>query len=396
MDNIQASLFGTRNRTDSRPSRHSESTYAFLRRAAGPVWDQCRDLIDDWLRAYPENARAALRARLRSGNDREFTSAFWELYLHEMYRGAGWTIAIEPSVATRPARPDFLVSKGDVAYYVEARCIVEGGSDGGAAARKQTVFDSLNEIDSGPFHLSVTTVTVGANMPSTKTLRRGLEKWLEGLDPDAVDYGVDGEQPGHQFKWVEDGWHLVFHPMPRDVGVRGTRAKRALGVYQDAEASFIDDITPLRRALSEKGSKYGELTHPLVLAINAGSSFHDEYDTQQALFGTVGWRFDFRDRDAGATPVLTKPGYWGWPGQPAHTHVAGVLLAEGMHYARVAQYAPAFWPHPSAAQGVAPLASWRVAHLVDGQTAYSEPSVSAPDLFGLPTGWPLGEPFPRR
>ena len=391
-----ATIFGSGERTDASPSKHAESTYAFLCRVAGPVWDQCRALIDGWLAAYPAEDRVGLIKRLKSGQDRVFTSAFWELYLHEMYRRSGWVIEVEPEIAGVTTRPDFLVSKGGVSYYVEARCTFEGGGDTGAAARLQNVYEAIDSIDSGAFHLSVTVVRTGADAPPTKKLRRELEAWLRGLDPDDRVFALDHERPEYRREWIQDDWHLRFYPIARSPAVRGVRAQRPLGVFAPAEASVIDDITPLREALSEKGAKYGKLKHPLVIAINIGSGFHDDLDTTQALYGTLGWRINMSDPRAEPAAVLTTPGYWGFADRPAHTHIAGVLLAEGFHYGRVAAYAPAFWAHPYAPERVEPLATWRVAQPTMGEATYEGPAVAAHAHFELPEGWPIGEPFPRR
>ena len=93
--------------------------------------------------------------------------------------------------------------------------------------------------------------------------------------------------------------------------------------------------------------------------------------------------------------MLAERGYWGLPGKPAHTNVSAVLLAEGIHYGRVAQYAPAFWAHPNATQPVEPLPIWRVTHPTAEGTQYVEPSLQTHKYFDLPEGWPVGEPFPR-
>lgn len=389
-----SSLFTPRIREDATPSKHGESTYQFLDRVAGAFWDQCRILIDEWLANYPESDGPALRARLRSGDDRVFTSAFWELYLHETYRRDGWTVQVEPTLPGVTTRPDFLVSKAGESYYVEARCTFEG-SDRGAAARLQAVYASLDSINSGDFHLSVTTVRIGESSPSTRSLRRDLENWLHQLDPDAGDFTMGDDDPTRRFEWVKDDWHLIFHPIPRHASVRGIRAQRPLGVFVPEGAEFIDDIGSLRSALTEKGSKYGELAYPLVLAINIGSGFHDDSDTVQALYGTVGWKFDPASPAKDAVPVLTEPGYWGRPGQPAHTHVAGILLAEGFHYGRVAQYTPAFWPHPNAETSLDPLPVWRVAQPGEEGTTYLDPASPSYLYFELPPDWPVGQPFAR-
>jgi hypothetical protein len=394
MSNERASsLFQPRVRDDVTPSRHGESTYRFLDRVGGAFWDQCRMLIDSWLANYPKPDLFGLLARFRSGDDRVFTSAFWELYLYEMYRRDGWTIELEPTVPSATTRPDFLVSKAGESYYVEARCTFEG-SDRGASARLSDVYASLDSIDSGAFHLAVTTVQIGRGAPATRALRKDLESWLAQLDPDAGEFLLGGDDPERCFEWLQDGWHLVFHPMPRTKSARAYRVRRPLGVFMPAEAKFVDDISTLREALSEKGSKYGVLKYPLLLAINVGSGFHDDYDTVQALFGTVGYTFDPASVSDEAVPVLTEPGYWGSQDWPAHTHIAGILLAKGMHYGRVAECVPAFWSHPWAEKGVDPLPAWSVAQRGQDAAMYRAPVTPPNVYFDLPDNWPEGRRFP--
>jgi len=244
------SIFGTSPRTDPSPSKYTETTYTFLRRAAGPVWDQVRALIDDWMLNYPARDRASIEGRLRSGNDEHFISAFWELYLHEMYRRAGWAIEVEPDVPDARTGPDFLVSQDGMAYYVEARCTFERQASSGAGARLQTIYDAVNEIDSGAFFLSVTAVRIGTQSPSTRQLRVDLECWLRGLDPDEITLSLSDNDP-NRFDWQADDWQLVFHPVARSPATRGEPAGRPLGVFLPSEASFIDDVGSLRAALED-------------------------------------------------------------------------------------------------------------------------------------------------
>lgn len=388
------SIFGAGPRSDNSPSHHNETTYTFLRRVAGPVWDQCRELIDTWISEYPESDRPSIEGRLRSGNDEQFTSAFWELYLHEMYQRDGWNIEIEPEVPGVSARPDFLVTKGAVSYYVEARCTFERRDDPGAGARLQTIYEAVNGIDSNGFHVAVTAISLGQAAPSTRRLRRDMEAWLRSLDAEELALSLADDDP-NRFDWVQDGWRLVFHAMPRSSSVRDRPVQRVLGAFLPAEASVVDDIGSLRAALDDKVSKYGELQHPLVIAVNIGSGFHDDEDTQQVLYGTVGWQLDVADMNAEPVPVLTTEGFWGWPGRPARQHVAGVLLAEGVHYGRVARCAPAYWAHPNATTPVDPLVLWRVPKPGEEGWAYPNPAVVPHEYFALPEGWPIGERFPR-
>lgn len=380
------SIFGTAARTDSSPRRHAEPAYAFLRRVAGDAWDRARELMETWLGVYPQAARKSLIARLRSADDRDFSSAFWELYLHEMYRRDGWQITIEPAVPASDARPDFLVQKGATSYYVEARCIFESGQNRGANKRLQTVYDSLNRLNAGAFSLCVHVRRIGDTAPSVKELARSLEEWLAALDPDRVAAALQGYGTREKREWRYEGWHLVFEPLPLKPGARDRSGRGALGMFGSG-GSFVDDVSPLRRALSDKGSKYGELDHPLVIAVNIISDFHDDDDTRQALFGGGDWE---RDLNPQPSPDI---GYWGSSYSPQHTHVAGVLVALSMHHARVANYAPTYWPHPGAEVNVDRLALWPVEDAT-GRQESTNAAIEANAHFGLPADWP-GDLFPR-
>lgn len=88
-------IFDEIERTDHRQSAHAEGTFDFLNRVADPVFERERSLIESWFGAYPSGApddseaRRELRCRFRSKSDIDFSSAFWELYLHEAHRRAG-------------------------------------------------------------------------------------------------------------------------------------------------------------------------------------------------------------------------------------------------------------------------------------------------------------------
>jgi len=391
------SLFGELLRTDRSPSRHGESTYAFLCRAAGPVWDQCRELIDGWLANYPDSDQPSIEGRLGSRSDDQFASAFWELYIHETYRRAGWDVEVEPEVPGVYKRPDFLFSKAGSRHYVEARCVFEGG-DQGAQARLQSVYASVNKIDSGPFHLVVTPLVIGAKSPSTLNLRRDLELWLKELDPDSVSSSF-GNENSTQFAWNHDDWRVQFRAIPRSPHVRHQSAERPIGAYIPAEATLVDDIGALRQALDEKGGRYGDLEAPLLIAVNVVRGFHDARDTVQALFGRVGLSLELEAFESEPRPVVIEPGYWGRANHPLHTHVAGILVAEGLHYSRVGQYVPSYWSHPWAEHPVDPLPCWGQVDLISStldNVVSAPPTTVIHDYFGLSEGWPIGEPFSRK
>lgn len=61
-----------------------------------------RELLETWFARYPRGHRAHLRGRLFSSRVSEQQSAWWELYLHETFMRAGYTVHV--SVETPASR----------------------------------------------------------------------------------------------------------------------------------------------------------------------------------------------------------------------------------------------------------------------------------------------------
>lgn len=386
-------VFHDGQRADTSVSKASETRFTFLDRVAGGYWDQVRTLVEEWTGRFPAGARADLVGRLRS-SDRHFTAAFWELYLHETLVRAGFDVVVHPVVDGSPRPPDFLVTRDGEAFYVEAKSVFEGELELGAEARRDRLYDSLNALRSPNFFLSVECYEIGPQAAPTRGLRRELEAWLDSLDPDdpsLLDFGLEH---GEQYRWEADGWLLTFKPIPVQAKYRGRSDHRAIGMVGPGEARLIDDAGVLRGALRKKGSAYGDLPHPLVLAINIERAFHDDDDSLDALFGTNQVSFPIND-PAAATATRATDGYWFDGSAWRHTNVVGVLIAQAIAPWLVAQVVPTLWLHP-AGKLVNPLNVWRTARVDGDRMTYGQPSRDPSDYFGLDSGWPAGEPFPRR
>jgi hypothetical protein len=160
------------------------------------------------------------------------------------------------------------------------------------------------------------------------------------------------------------------------------------------DAKWLDDGETLRDAVKAKGSAYGELEHPLVVAINQTTAFHDDFDTINALYGRERIQVRVDDPTHEARRVRDTDGYWGSPGRWARKHVAGMLLGPNVKPWSVLSALPTFWAHPQPKEAVTPLGAWRHATLQTDHIEQYEPAVSSPAFFGLAGDWPIGEPFP--
>ena len=386
-------VFSDRDRTDALPSGHNESTAAFLDRVSGHYWDQVRDLIEAWVSRFPADSRADIIGRLRSPDYAQHSGAYWELYLHETFTRSGFAVTVHPAVDGGTRQPDFLVTRGTESFYVEAKCLVSKATDAGESARKRRLYDALDRIHCQNVFLQIDVNHVGSADLPTKALRRKLEQWAASINPDAIVVDDQHYDVADRFRWSHSGWELEFRAFPVKAEARGKSDHRPLAIFGPIEAAWINDDVTLRSALTDKGSAYGELDRPLVIAINSFAFSHDDFDTMNALYGTEQITFSLTSRDAPPVPTRARDGYW-LRGTWAHQHVAGVLIGRS-----IAEYrptaAPTLWTHPEPNEAVAPLSVWRVAEAMIDHIEYRDPAAPLHELFGLPVIWPVGEAFPR-
>ncbi|MEI8240466.1 MAG: hypothetical protein WCI22_13720 [Actinomycetota bacterium] len=363
---------------------------------AGPYWDAVRSLIEEWASRLPPEEQVDTCSRLRSADNRVFTSAYWELYLHAVLVSSGYSVECHPPLAHTSRRPDFLATKADDALYLEATVASKSDETAAADARRARVYDLLNGLDSPNFFLWIDVVSEGLESPSTKSLRRDLATWLSRLNPDAVDQLIadEGFDVVERFEWDCDDWHLVFRPWPKSQASRGSAELRPVGAWGPSEAAIIDSEGPLRRALKEKGKAYGALGLPYVVAVLADDFFTDDDAVLNVLFGTD--TVQLVTDDGGrqfALSVRASDGFWYGGSTWLRRNVSGVLVSSGVAPWSVGTAALTLWEHPEPEHPLTDgVAMWRWATAL-GELVIEEASTRGFEQFGLSEGWPGPHPF---
>lgn len=398
---IKANLrvFDAGQRMDRSPARHAEPVAAFLNRVESQFFARVRDLIEEWFALWPIGKRAHLKSRLRSDDDRQMESAFWELYLHESFRRSGFEVRVEPDI-DQPATPDFHIVTPDASFYLEAT--VAGLSDAQVAAKRRAtrVWDALNRLSSPNFFLWLEVHSEGVGDPRASALRPKLERWLGGLDPDGVtttyqphdEAGADGmafgQLPTH--RWEEAGWVIVFRALPKKPEARGESNARPLAAWGPAAASSIDTAGPILRALEGKASRYGSPDLPLVLAVHRRGLFEKDHSFEMALFGSEAYDF-INERH-----LRNPDGFWVGPAGVRYRRVSAVVGAINLDPWRVTQAAPRTWLNPWAGRQFAasPL-PWPVTRLRlqgnQGEFQRDDGVFEPHSFFGLDADWPGSE-----
>jgi hypothetical protein len=314
--------------------------------------------------------------------------------LHESFLRASYDVSIHPELSSSPRAPDFLVRTSRDAFYVEAKSTDGNGSGAGEGARREQLLDQLNRVRSPNFFFGIEILAVGRTALPTRRLRSALEEWLGGLDPDDVATTLADHADLDRFDWSESGWALEFRPFPVRADARGRSDHRPVGMVGPGDGKWLDDSGVLRAAIKSKGSAYGELTHPLVVAINQTTAFHDDFDTMNALFGREKIQVHLHDPTREARLIRDTDGYWGHPGRWAHRQVAGMLLGPNIKPWSVGSAQPTYWAHPAPTESITPLNLWRRAVLEIDHVEQMEPAISCRAFFGLSDPWPEGDAFP--
>lgn len=382
------SVFDDFVRTNAKIARHDEGRFAFLNRSASRYFSACRDLIDEWFGHVPAEHQPDLRGKLRS--EIHHRSAFWELYLHEAYRRSGYHIAIHPDVPGRPTHPDFLVSRDDERFYLEAVTVGRNRAEIAEEARLAQVHQLLTDLLLEDFSIGLSTYSVGPRPLATRRLRAELRDWIGGLDPDAVSAAVEaspsvGFDRLPELHWNDDGWVLVFHAVPLGEWARGV-PRPALGMMGPGEATLVDNVTGLNRVIESKKNKYGPLEAPLVIAVQSKTEIPTrDYEVERALYGASTRR---PAETASEDGHLIEEGLWigqsGWQNR----EIPEVISIYELEPWSVANSQPRCWTTLQPEVELPKQPRW-LAPMIIGAEAVPGPSDPLGPHFGLPDDWPM-------
>lgn len=313
---------------------YSEPEFVYLNRSARPEANLIRALLEVWFSRYPQAEAVDLRARFRSSNDLQHSSAFFELFLHELLLRLGLYPQIHPAVPlTTTRRPDFVIkSPLSKSFYMEAVVASNTSEDKYAArARMNVVYDSINRLHSPDFFIGMDIQGTPQTPPPAGPIRSFLSKRLAGLDPDEMmtllESGLDA-LPHWHYKYED--WKIDFYPIPKSPENRGKPGTRPIGLMFHGP-QFMDSRTAIRGALCAKAGRYGDLDLPYVVAVNALDRSTDFTDVMEALFGKEKYILDFpRSRSNESEMTRELDGVWTSKSGPRYTRLSAALVVIGL------------------------------------------------------------------
>jgi len=386
-------LFNEIERTDPCPGRYGEDSFSFLDRIDQVFWARVREELERWFSAYPAKDAKDLRNRFRDKHPARHFAAWWELYLHHLFRQLQFRVDVHPALSDVSARPDFRISGPDGSFLLEAATtfsgIVDEGRDG---TREGWILAAIERVDAPDFYLGIEFERVGQERPSVREIVKTIEAWLSDLDPDAIDRSLLN---GPKRTFDPRDWIFELTALPVSPESRGKPCHRVLG-FGPMTTGYVNDVRKLRATLDRKRSKYGNPSEPLVLAVLMMSPVVDNEDIEQALLGQISWSFNPEEPGDGEW-VRQRNGFWMRGSEAQAMQISAVITGTGLMPWSVTKIWPRVWPNPWATYPLETPLPLPTALADDrGSVTYEDREYSPAKMLNLPGDWPGPEgPFER-
>jgi hypothetical protein len=285
-------IFSNCERTEISPRRYSEPIFTHLDRSARLEFARIRQLIDAWFSHLPETCQTDVQARIRSGNDRAFHSAFLEIYIHELLTTTGHLVAVHPELPHTSKRPDFLATAIDSSATIfEAVVATEtSAKEIGDSARLNALYDAIQERIRSPDHYLGLDIEGSPNTPIPLTdWCRQIQSWVGSLNYDHIV--AIGQRGGFDqlpsLELLHDGLIVTVEPIAKKKSARGNPGIRPLGA-QSFEGCWITSHLEIAKSVSKKATRYGDLAQPYIVVVNCIGEHCDLEEIDEAMYGNQG------------------------------------------------------------------------------------------------------------
>ena len=296
------------------PAIGNEAIHEFLEREGRPEAAPIRDWIEHWYGQLPPSKQPDIRGRLRSGDIRQFTSAYFELQMLAMLRNAGHEVTVEPTLADGQYNPDFLAQLGDERFYLEATVCGQGAGQLRGTRNEEDAVEKIRaafEDASVDLHSDLWLEAEGdlnRSLPKTKIARPFIDL-LNRTTAVEVEESYRLKPYCHQYRRAYgagfkcDGWTLQGILEPK------LRNDAAGQVWGAARSAMGDTSKAIRWSLAEKARPWrrmGPHDGILIVAISICHSqfFWNDGDesraiTQSSSYGnrTESWRDELKAID---------------------------------------------------------------------------------------------------
>lgn len=315
-------LFPIKERKDLTEPTHKETELEFLERYGRPDIELRRQILNSWFSNYPKNSRKELFSRL----EKSFSTAIYELFIHELFIQQGFELEVHPALPNSQKHPDFLAKKDGVEFYIEASEAKKSTPQQiGIEKKTQTLYDSINKTKSPFFFIKLTECKFKSNkQPKGKTIRLFLEERIKKYSIEDVRNSISQKQKQIKIEYDDNDISLTISLWPKSEEIYHQQNINPIGIYP-AE-SYISPTESIKNAIEKKENRYGALDKPLILCINTGDGFVDDKTVQDILFGPLKATWTQNEKDISHKDMRLWEGVFGSPTQPKCVKSSGILI----------------------------------------------------------------------
>ncbi|SEI83950.1 hypothetical protein SAMN05216327_104172 [Dyadobacter sp. SG02] len=258
-------LFDEKQRTYAGFITSGEGSYKYYDRSCRQEVSTVRGLLNAWFQNYPPDGRQEIVSRFLKA---DFSSAFFELFIHELLIRQGFDLQLHPPLPNSPHRPDFLVKQGDWEFYVEAVEVKDLSDDEKARANKEErFFEGLNRLKSAHYYLQIQNLEfLSDRQPRTTNIVSNLSKKLNDFDYQGVlalaHTNRFDELP--TLEYSDNDVYMAVRLLPVDIP---SEKDEIVGI-RPFQTIWGGPENALLSSIRKKSKKYGPLDKPLILFLN--------------------------------------------------------------------------------------------------------------------------------
>jgi hypothetical protein len=301
---------------------------------------------------------------------------------------------VHPAIQSGLKRPDFLaVTGGGEQFYCEAVVAFDASdAEAGAQSRLNDLHDALNQTESPNFFIDLDTDGEPERPLPIGSIRKATEQFLRELDPDEIAAQLNAGAEISDLPVLRLAYHgctIEIRGLPKSPSLRGISGVRPLGLI-GMGARFVDDARATREAAIKKATRYGNLGHAYLIAVNAQSQHLGHTDMMAALFGTETFLLSSQLTGSSEPEMDRKRnGLWNGPKGSRYTRVSAVLIGSSILPWSVAASTPWLFHNPWASRPLSDaLDVLPHARAIPSESRMDfREGIAASDLFGLPPNW---------
>ena len=228
--------------------------------------------------------------------------------------------------------PDFLLEKNNFKFYLEATLCKEYSEEKEKEIKRKEAFcNEINKLVSSDFFISPESINIpDENQPSSKDLKRFIEKKLNELDKEQLEkefknLDLSKYMEKYRINYKKNGVELSMIPIPKE-------SKSNINELLATDTFVAEDSrfeVSFRNTLKKKGKRYGDMKLPFVIAVDILESGVSKEDIIDALFGETQYVVG---RSTNKIEISRKKdGFFLNKQGPQNTMVSGVLTVPLFH-----------------------------------------------------------------